>query len=120
MSAAPSASPRSETVERYLETIYYILSEGEKARPGRIADWLGVSAPTVTNSLQRLVRDGWITTDTDRSVVLTAAGESAAADVVRRHRIVERWLTDILGLDWATADQEAAGLAHGVSDTVLE
>ena len=115
----PSAR-RSEVTDRYLETIFYIEHEDEVPRPGRIAEWLGVSAPTVTESLQRLVRDGWVTLAGDRSVHLTDSGRVAAASVVRRHRVVERWLTDMLGLDWATADREAAALAHGVSDTVLE
>ncbi|HEY4869516.1 MAG TPA: metal-dependent transcriptional regulator, partial [Candidatus Dormibacteraeota bacterium] len=73
------------------------------ARPGRLAEWLGVSAPTVSVSLQRLARDGWIRAASDRSVELTESGSAAAADIVRRHRIVERWLTDGLGMDWATA-----------------
>ena len=77
-------------------------------RPGRLAEWLGVSAPTVTVSLQRLARDGLIRIADDRSVELTDAGAEAAATIVRRHRIVERWMTDVLGLDWATADLEAA------------
>jgi DtxR family transcriptional regulator, Mn-dependent transcriptional regulator len=118
--ATSVAAPLSETVERYLEAIYYIQHEGEVARPGRLAEWLGVSAPTVTVSLQRMARDGWVEISPDRSVALTSAGGAAAATVVRRHRIVERWLTDVLGLDWATADREAAILAHGISPTVLE
>jgi DtxR family Mn-dependent transcriptional regulator len=74
----------------------------------------------VTVSLQRLARDGWVKAAGDRSVELTEAGAAAAADIVRRHRIVERWLTDGLGMDWATADSEAAVLAHGMSSTVLD
>ncbi|MBV9101759.1 MAG: metal-dependent transcriptional regulator [Candidatus Dormibacteraeota bacterium] len=115
---APEA--RSPAAERYLEAIYYIEHEGEVARPGRLAEWLGVSAPTVSVSLQRLVRDGWVQVAADRSVALTDAGETAAADIVRRHRIVERWLTDALGMDWTTADREAAVLAHGMTTTVLD
>jgi DtxR family transcriptional regulator, Mn-dependent transcriptional regulator len=111
---------RSETAERYLEAIYYIDHEGEVPRPGRLAEWLGVSAPTVTVSLQRLARDGWIRIAGDRSVELSDAGSQAAATIVRRHRIVERWLTDVLGLDWATADVEAMALTHGMSGTVLD
>jgi len=111
---------RSETVERYLEAIYYIEHEGEVPRPGRLAEWLGVSAPTVTVSLQRLARDGWVSIAGDRSVHLSEAGSDAAATIVRRHRIVERWLTDVLGLDWATADVEAASLTHGMSEIVLD
>jgi DtxR family transcriptional regulator, Mn-dependent transcriptional regulator len=113
-------SPRSETVDRYLETIYYIDHEDETVRPGRLAEWLGVSAPTVTTAIARMTRDGWVAVAADRSVRLTDAGRRVAAEVVRRHRIVERYLTDVLGLDWATADTEAAGLAHGVSDIVLD
>jgi DtxR family Mn-dependent transcriptional regulator len=111
---------RSETAERYLEAIYYIDHEGEVPRPGRLAEWLGVSAPTVTVSLQRLARDGLIRIADDRSVELSDAGAAAAATIVRRHRIVERWLTDVLGFDWATADLEAQSLSHGMSATVLE
>lgn len=111
---------RSETAERYLEAIYYIEHEGEIPRPGRLAEWLGVSAPTVSVSLQRLARDGWIRIAPDRSVELSASGAEAAATIVRRHRIVERWLTDVLGLDWATADLEAAALTHGMSALVLD
>jgi DtxR family transcriptional regulator, Mn-dependent transcriptional regulator len=110
----------SETAERYLEAIYYIEHEGEVPRPGRLAEWLGVSAPTVTVSLQRLARDGLIRIAADRSVELTDGGAEAAALIVRRHRIVERWMTDVLGLDWATADLEAQTLTHGMSGTVLD
>ena len=113
-------SQRSETVDRYLETIYYIGHEGETARPGRLAEWLGVSAPTVTIAIRRMARDGWVVVAPDRSVHLTDNGHRVAGEIVRRHRIVERYLTDVLGLDWATADAEAANLAHGVSDIVLD
>ena len=119
-SARTTAAPRSPTAERYLEAVYYIEHEGEVARPGRLAEWLGVSAPTATVSLQRLVRDGWVRMGTDHAVELTGSGAEAAAAIVGRHRIVERWLTDVLGLDWATADREAAELAPGLSDLVLD
>ncbi len=114
------AAHRSETAERYLEAIYYIEHEGEVPRPGKLAEWLGVSAPTVTVALQRLARDGWIRIAENRSVELSDTGAEAAATIVRRHRIVERWLTDVLGLDWATADLEAAALTHGMSAIVLD
>ena len=120
MTAVEPSLSRSETTERYLEAIYYIDHEGEVPRPGRLAEWLGVSAPTVTVSLQRLARDGLISIAGDRSVELTESGADAAATLVRRHRIVERWLTDILGFDWATADLEAQSLTHGMSALVLE
>jgi DtxR family Mn-dependent transcriptional regulator len=118
-SAAPEAH-RTETVDRYLECIYYIAHEGETVRPSRLADWLGVSAPTVSVNLQRLERDGWVRIARDRSLSLTPRGEEVAARIVRRHRLLERWLTDVLHLDWATADREAGRLSHGFSDIVLE
>ena len=111
---------RRETVEHYLETIFYIAHEGEVVRPGRIAEWQGVSAPTVSTTLQRLQRDGWVELADDRSVTTTAAGEALAAQVVRHHRLLERWLTDTLGLDWASADEEAQRLAPGLTDEVAD
>jgi DtxR family Mn-dependent transcriptional regulator len=116
----PPASPTSDTVDRYLEVIFYVAHEGEKVRPSRLAEWLGVSAPTVSVQLQRLQRDGWVAIAPDRSVSLTPEGEAVATHIVKRHRLLERWLTDVLGLDWATADAEAGRMAHGVSDLVLE
>jgi DtxR family Mn-dependent transcriptional regulator len=109
-----------ETVKHYVETIFYIRHEEGRVRPGRLADWLGVSAPTVTVTLQRLARDGWVTVGADRSVSLTAQGNDLAESIVRVHRLLERWLTDVLGLDWAAADQEAQHLAPGVSERVAD
>jgi len=111
---------RAETVQHYVETIFYIRFEEGRVRPGRLAEWLGVSAPTVTVTLQRLARDGWLRVGQDRSATLTPKGEELAAGVVRVHRLLERWLTDVLGMDWAAADQEAQRLASGVSDEVAE
>jgi|SRR5579859_2452437 len=114
--AVPPADP-SEVISRYLEAIYYIRSEGEAVRSARLADWLGVSRPTVTIALRRMTRDGMVRI-TSKEIELTEAGQRAAETVVRRHRIVERWLTDVLGLDWVTADEEAARLEHAVSELV--
>jgi DtxR family Mn-dependent transcriptional regulator len=116
----PAPSATSTTVDRYLESIYCIEGEGETVRPSRLAAWLGVSAPTVSVALQRLARDGWIDVAEDRSVTLTPAGQLAATAIVRRHRVVERWLVDVLALDWATADVEADGLAIAFSDAVVD
>jgi DtxR family Mn-dependent transcriptional regulator len=110
----------SSTSARYLEATYYIAHEGETVRPSRIAEWLGVSAPTVTGVMQRLHEQGLVEFNSDRSLRLTQVGEQRASEVVRRHRVVERWLTDALGLDWATADLEAGHMSHFFSDLVLE
>jgi len=110
----------SSTAARYLEATYYISHEGETVRPSRLAEWLGVSAPTVTGVMQRLHELGLVELNSDRSLKLTPSGEREASEVVRRHRVVERWLTDALGLDWATADQEAGRMSHVFSDLVLD
>ena len=103
---------------RYLEALYYMGSEGEPARSSRLAEWMGVSRPTVTVAVRRLLRDGLARTNARREIELSALGLAQAEAVVRRHRIVERWLTDALGMDWVSADAEAARLSHAVSDLV--
>jgi DtxR family transcriptional regulator, iron-dependent repressor len=108
----------SEVISRYLEAIYYMWSEGEPLRSARLADWLGVTRPTVTVALRRMARDGMVRLTRRKEIELTASGMKAAEAIVRRHRIMERWLTDALGLDWVTADEEAARLEHAVSEVV--
>ena len=108
----------SEVVSRYLEAIYYMWSEKESLRSARLADWLGVSRPTVAVGLRRMARDGLVRMNSRKEIELTARGMREAESIVRRHRIMERWLTDGLGLDWVTADAEAARLEHAVSEVV--
>lgn len=110
--------PPSEVVSHYLEAIYYMWSEGEPLRSARLADWLGVSRPTVTVALRRMTGYGMVRMNSRKEIELTPAGRRAAEAIVRRHRIMERWLTDGLGLDWVTADEEAARLEHAVSEVV--
>ena len=112
--------PPSEVIAHYLEAIYYIRAEGEPVRSARLADWLSVSRPTVTVALRRMTRDGMVRLNAHKEIELTARGDEAAAAIVRRHRIMERWLTDVLGLDWVTADAEAERLEHAVSEVVEE
>jgi len=107
-------------IAHYLEAIYYIRAEGEPVRSARLADWLSVSRPTVTVALRRMTRDGMVRLNAHKEIELTARGDGAAAAIVRRHRIMERWLTDVLGLDWVTADTEAERLEHAVSEVVEE
>jgi DtxR family transcriptional regulator, Mn-dependent transcriptional regulator len=118
--ATTGPAVRIETVKHYVETVFYIRYEEGRVRPGRLSEWMGVSAPTITVTLQRLARDGWLRIGSDRSVSLTPKGETLAASFVRVHRLLERWLTDVLGLDWAAADQEAQLLATGMSERVAD
>ena len=113
-----SGAVPSEVISRYLEAIYYMRAEGETVTNARLADWLSVSRPTVTAGLRRMSRDGLLRHDSGKEVLFTEEGEAQAAGIVRRHRIVERWLTDSLGLDWVVADEEAARLEHTISEVV--
>src|SRR2546421_9104900 len=110
--------PPSEVVAHYLDAIYYIRAEGEVVRSARLADWLSVSRPTVTVALRRMTRDGMLRLNARKEIELTARGDAAAAAIVRRHRIVERWLTDVLGLDWVTAEAGAQPLQHAGAEGV--
>lgn len=113
-------APVSDTVERYLEAIFYIGGEGEIVRASRLADWLGVSQPSAGAAIGRLVRDGMLKVGTGRELALTAKGRAVAASIVRKHRIAERWLADVLKFDWLSADVEASRLSHGMSMEVAD
>ena len=110
--------PLSATVEEYLETIYNMSAEDEVVIGARLAEKFGVSAPTVTEMLKRLVRDGYIEMDAKRVVTLTGAGYQAAEAVLRRHRLTERFLTDMLGMQWHEVHEEAHRLEHFISGAV--
>ncbi|HYA00185.1 MAG TPA: metal-dependent transcriptional regulator [Candidatus Binatia bacterium] len=117
--SAGARPARTIAIDRYLETIYCIEGEDQPVRPGRLAQWLGVTAPTVSIALRRLRAGGWIETGEDRVVTLTPAGRRTAEETVRRHRLIECWLCDVLGMDWASAHSEAKRLAPALSDDVL-
>jgi DtxR family Mn-dependent transcriptional regulator len=106
------------TLEEYLETIYK-LSDGGAVRPTQIAESIGVSGPTVTATLKRLEARGLITR-AGTGVVLTSEGLAQSVDIVRRHRIAERFLVDTLGMDWEAAHEDACLLEHALSPRVLE
>lgn len=106
--------------ENYLITIQTLHDDGIRCIPARIAERMGVSAPTVTEAIKRMVRDGYVCHTDGREIVLTERGRQIALALMRRHRMVERWLTDVLGLDWATAHEEAHRLEHAISDLVAD
>ena len=114
------ATRPSTRVEEYLETILNMISEKKKVLAARLAVKLHVSPPTVTATLQRMIRDGLITVDQHKEISLTKEGLKNAFSVVRRHRLAERLLTDILKIPWHEAHQEACLLEHGISDKVAQ
>src|SRR5512142_329453 len=108
------------TTEAYLEVIYMMAMEGQPVIGARLAESLHVSRPTVTTTLKRMVRDGLVKLNEHKEIQLSAKGQAIAEHLQRRHRVVERWLTDVLGLDWAKSDAEAHHLEHAMSDQVAE
>ncbi len=110
----------SATVEEYLETIYNMSAENELVIGARLAEKFRVSPPTVTEMLKRLVRDGYVEMDNKRQVTLTEAGNQAAEAVLRRHRLTERFLADMLGMQWHQVHEEAGRLEHFISGAVEE
>src|SRR5437588_1777999 len=110
--------PLSATVEEYLETVYNMSVENEVVIGARLAEKFVVAPPSVTEMLKRLVRDGYIEMDNKRVVTLTEAGNQAAEAVFRRHRLTERFLVDMLGMQWHQVHEEACRLEHFISGAV--
>lgn len=108
----------SEVVESYLETIYNMDMEGDVVIGARLAEKFGVAPPTVTETLKRMVRDGYIEMDSRRQVTLTPKGVAHAEGVLRRHRLTERFLVDMLGMQWHQVHEEATRLEHYISGAV--
>jgi DtxR family Mn-dependent transcriptional regulator len=101
----------------YLTTIYRLHhDEGQDVIAVRLADRLGITPPSVAGMLKRLTRDGLVTQDARKIIRLTAEGLRRAEEMVRRHRLAELLLTDVLHLEWWRAYEEAHLLEHGISD----
>ena len=112
----PAVGEHHPAFEEYCEAIFELHEDDVDVIQARIAERLGVSRPAVSEMIRRLESEGLV--EIDRSVRLTAAGTVLAERVVRRHRLAERLLTDILGLSWADAHQEAGRWEHVISDAV--
>jgi DtxR family Mn-dependent transcriptional regulator len=106
-------------LEEYLEAIHELEEEGTQVIQARLADRLGHSAPAVSEMIRRLKSAGYLTVE-DRDVQLTAKGRARAESVVRKHRLAERLLTDVIGLPWHKAHVEACRWEHVISDEVEE
>lgn len=112
------AARRNELAEDYVELIAELIQTQGEARPVDIAARMGVKAPTVAKALDRLAREGLITRAKYRSVFLTEEGRALAAECRHRHEIVLRFLIS-LGLDPETAEHDAEGIEHHVSERTL-
>jgi len=108
----------SPTIEDYLGVIYTLERDGEAVIGARLSELLEVSAPTVTITLRRMLRDGWIKMDTSKKIQLTPAGVEAAKKVIRRHMLTEWMLAKILNLPWSKVHEEADKIEHSISNEV--
>jgi DtxR family Mn-dependent transcriptional regulator len=105
----------SQAVQDYLKAIHSLGGAEEMVSPWSVAERLGVRAPSVTGMLKRLAEAGWIRYEPGLGSQLTPQGVTEARRVIRRHRLVELFLTRVLGLDWSEVDAEAEALEHAIS-----
>ncbi|MGB8022451.1 MAG: metal-dependent transcriptional regulator [Candidatus Nanopelagicales bacterium] len=108
-----------DTTEMYLRTIFELTEEGVLPMRARIAERLGQSGPTVSQTVARMQRDGLVKLDQDdRHLVLTSRGAQRATRVMRKHRLAERLLVDVIGLPWESVHTEACRWEHVMSEAV--
>jgi DtxR family Mn-dependent transcriptional regulator len=117
---SPPAAPKDTTasVQDYLAAIYDLAGSGRPVIGARLAKHLGISAPAVTEAIHRMTRDGHVKVGRGKALTLTPKGRKIAEVLARRHRLLERWLTDTLGLNWTDAHEEAHRLEHAISPRV--
>jgi DtxR family Mn-dependent transcriptional regulator len=107
-----------DTTEMYLRTIFELEEEGIVPLRARIAERLHQSGPTVSQTVARMERDGLLSVEGDRHLELSPEGRALATRVMRKHRLAERLLTDVIGLDWELVHAEACRWEHVMSETV--
>jgi DtxR family Mn-dependent transcriptional regulator len=106
--------------EEYLQILFWLQEARLPMTGANIARAMQLSAPTVHEMLGRLERDGYITRGQDRVIAFTADGATHAEGIVRRHRLIERFLTDVLGVPWDEVHEEAERLEHAMSPVLEE
>ena len=112
----------SATVENYLKCILMLSMENDQAEVsmGLIANSLGVTPGTATSMMKNLQREKWLTYKSRKGVTLTVSGKKLGMRMIRRHRLLETFLVETLGLDWSEIHDEAEELEHAISEKVLE
>jgi DtxR family Mn-dependent transcriptional regulator len=110
----------TEVVEEYLEGIYRLQEKSGVARTSDLVKLLQVVPGTVTNTVERLEKEGMLRHESYRGVKLTDKGQKIALDVIRRHRLSERLLTDFVHVDWDKVHDAACKLEHGITDDVIK
>ncbi len=106
------------TIEDYLAVIYVMERDGDEVIAARLAESLEVAPPTVTATLKRMERDGWISTESPKAINLTETGLEAARSVIRRHMLTEWMLARMLKVSWSHVHAEAHQIEHTISDEI--
>lgn len=106
------------TIEDYLAILYVMERDGETVIAARLADSLDVAPPTVTVTLRRMERDGWIAVDPKKGIFLTETGYEAASSVIRRHMLTEWMLSRMLKIPWSRVHADADHIEHSISDDI--
>src|SRR5919108_760794 len=106
------------STQDYLAAIYDLAGSGKPVIGARLAKHMSVSAPAVTEAMHRMARGGYVRVGHGKELTLTPKGRQIAEVMARRHRLLERWLTDTLGLNWTDAHEEAHRLEHALSPRV--
>ncbi len=110
-----SAEPATEAEEEYLQTLFWLFEAGLPMTGANLARAMQLSAPTVSEMVGRLERDGYVARGEDRSIAFTPDGRAQAEEVVSRHRLIERFLTDVVGVPWDDVHEEAEHLEHAMT-----
>jgi len=113
--------PREKTSvsrEDYLKAIWEMVQEEQEPISARLAEELGVTPPAVTAALKRMTRDGLLRVERSGRIALTRKGSGMADRLAMRHQLAEKLLTEVIGLDWTRAHDEAERLEHGISPEV--
>jgi len=113
-----SSSKITQAIEDYLRTIYALEEEVQPVIAARVAEEVGVTPSTMVSTLRRLEGEGYLKVLRRKEIHLTPEGKQVAERILRRHFLLERFLTDLLGLDWVKAHQEAHRLEHALSQEV--
>jgi DtxR family Mn-dependent transcriptional regulator len=106
--------------EEYLQTLFWLQEAGLAMTGANVARAMQLSPPTVHEMVGRLERDGYITRAGDKTISFTGSGQGHAEGIVRRHRLIERFLTDVLGIPWDEVHEEAERLEHAMSPVLEE
>lgn len=106
------------TVEDYLILMYVMERDGDEIIAARLAEAIEVTPPTVTTTLKRMERDGWITNESRQGIRLTDSGRDAAISVIKRHMLTEWVLMNMLGVPWSKIHEEAHRIEHTISDEI--